>query len=192
MNYLNRKAVQLFSVLLFLPLGIASAADRGLYIGGSVGQATLELPVVEGFGFDEDDAAWKVLLGYNFELGPLNVGVEGGYINLGEPSFGDSTALIEFEPTGYDVFGVAGIEVGPIDLFAKVGAIAWDVEGRISGSDIPDALQVSLSDSGTDLAYGVGASFNLSRFSVRAEYEGFDIEDTDTVYMLSLGLVYRF
>ena len=178
--------------LLLLPFGIANAADSGFYIGASVGQATLELPPDPNVTFDENDTAWKLLAGYNWDLGTFNVGVEAGYAYLGEPKIGDSTASIQYELGAFTGFGLAGFELGPVDLFAKAGVIAWDSEVRIDGSQVPTVFQFSDTETGTDFAYGIGASWNIGKLGIRAEYEGFDITDTDTVSMWSLGLTYRF
>jgi outer membrane immunogenic protein len=191
---MNRKALTFSLLVLLLPLGIARAADSGVFIGGSVGQATLDLPAIAGLDLDDGNTAWKLILGYVFEFGPINLGVEGGYVDLGGPSLGDSRASADIESSGFGGFGVAGIEIGPIDLFAKVGAISWDVEARISGSAIDDAILVNGSHSGTDVAVGVGAGFNLNTVGIRAEYERYeiDIPGSDSIDMWSLGVVYRF
>ena len=73
------------------------------------------------------------------------------------------------------------LPLGPLGLFAKVGAIAADTE--ITGA---------LDESNTDPAYGVGAEFGFSKVSIRAEYELFEIEDTEDVYMISVGAAWRF
>ena len=190
---MKKKALRsLPAFLLLLPFGIANAADGGIYIGGSVGQATLELPSDPDFDFNENDTAWKLLAGYNWDIGTFDIGVEAGYVYLGEPGIGDSTASLEFELGGFNAFGIAGFALGPIDLYAKAGFIAWDSEATIGGSEVPPAFQFSDTETGTDVAYGIGAKWNLGKLGIRAEYESYDLPDTDTVYMLSLGLIYRF
>jgi hypothetical protein len=52
--------------------------------------------------------------------------------------------------------------------------------------DVPDA------DDGTDPAYGIGARLKLEAFEIRAEYEYFDIDTAEEVYMLSAGVAWRF
>ena len=84
------------------------------------------------------------------------------------------------------------MELGPVDLFAKLGVFAWDVEAQIGGSQVPPAFQFTDSENDVDVAYGVGARWNLGKFAVRGEVEGYDIPDTDTIYMWSLGLSYTF
>jgi len=59
--------------------------------------------------------------------------------------------------------------------------ISWDVDSNFESSS---------SDSGTDPAYGLGARFAIGSFSVRAEYEVYDLDiDLD---MVSVSGVYTF
>jgi hypothetical protein len=185
----NKTSRSLLAFLLLLPLGIANAGESGFYVGGAVGQATLELPADPTFKFDENDTAYKLLVGYNFDLGTIDIGVEAGYVNFGKPGVGDATAAVHFESSGFNAFGLAGIAVGPVDLYAKLGFIAWDVEATISGSQVPPDFQFSGTETGTDVGYGLGARWNVGKLGVRAEFEGYDMSDTDSFYMLSVGVV---
>jgi len=181
----NAGAILLVAALLLM--SAESKADSGLYIGGSVGTAGVEIDAgtpVNPVLFDEDDFAWKAFAGYNFDLPILNFGIEGGYVDLGGPSADIGGSLIEVDSDGYDVFGVLGIDLGPIGIFAKAGVIAWDAEFSIDG--------VTGTDDGTDAAYGVGAKISLGSLAFRVEYELFDIEDTENVGMISAGLVWTF
>jgi hypothetical protein len=83
---------------------------------------------------------------------------------------------------GVDAFGLAGVNMGPIMLFGKVGAIRWDGEasGVISGDD-----------SGTDAAYGIGLQFQLLSIGIRAEYELFKLDSVD-IGLASAGVSYTF
>ena len=74
-------------------------------------------------------------------------------------------------------------DAGPIDLFAKVGYIFWDVEV----SSIAD----NVSEDGSDLGYGAGVSFSLGSIKIRGELEVYDVDDAD-LSMLSLGILYQF
>ncbi len=88
---------------------------------------------------------------------------------------------LEAEGDGISAFAVGFLPTGPVDLFAKVGLIAWDskIEGGV------------FDDDGSDLAYGVGAQFRVLGLSIRAEYEKFEISDVD-LDMISVGLTYTF
>ena len=48
------------------------------------------------------------------------------------------------------------------------------------------------SDSGWDLAYGVGAQYRFDKAGIRAEYERYDVSNYDKVDLISLGFTYSF
>ena len=164
-----------------------SKADTGFYAGGSVGQAAIEMDVVDQvqtFAFDQDDFAWHVYGGFNFGLILMDVAVEAGYVDLGGPSMDVLGSQLAVDTTGIDAFGVLGFDIGPIGVFAKAGMISWDAEASIDG--------FTSTDDGTDPAYGIGAKFGLDALSIRAEYELYDIEGAEDVSMISVGLVFSF
>lgn len=169
-------------------------ADGGFYVGGSLGGATIEadfdtsdFPELPD-SIDEDDTAFKLFVGYKFDLPVIDLGIEGGYVDLGEPEIEIDTIIgtqeIGLETTGINVWGTAGLEVGPVDVFGKFGYISWDVEAGIDGFD-------SVSDDGNDTGYGLGVSFELGSVQIRGEYEVYDIDDAD-IEMLSVGIAFYF
>jgi opacity protein-like surface antigen len=173
-----------------LSLGLAAlparAADNGIYLGGSIGQGGVQFDeAIEGFDFDYDasSTAFKLIAGWRF----LDwLAVEANYVDLGS---GDDT--IEDTRIETDVSGVSGsvvgfLPVGPVDLFARGGLIYWDAE--VNSNDI----DLSGSEDGTDFAWGVGAQFRVWSLSLRAEYERFEIEDADTVDLISVGVTWTF
>lgn len=164
----------------------AAVADSGFYVGGGLGGATLEADDLDFIGLtslDEDDTAYKLFAGYNFDLPVVNLGVELGYVDFGKPEIDTNFGQIELDPTGVNLWGIAGVDAGPIDLFAKLGYITWDVEAT--------GLGTSDSDDGSDMGYGVGLGFGLGGIKIRGEYEMYDIEDAD-LSMLSLSILYQF
>jgi hypothetical protein len=174
--------------------GVAQAAESGFYLGGSIGQTTLKVPsdIVDVPDFSEDDTGYKIFAGYNWNLALFNLGIEGGYVDLGSPS--DSLLVdtsIKIDADGWNLWGMGGVNLGPFDIYAKVGMISWDASLSISGVD-PGFGVGSLSDSGSDYGYGLGARVALGKFHIRGEWELYDIEDTDDVYMFSLGLAWQF
>ena len=176
-----RKAILFAAALIALPVLPAVAADNGFYLGGSVGQANLKISdITDGIStadFDADDTAFKLIAG----IRPLDwLGVEAAYVNFGEPEDTVLNQKLKADGDGISAFAVGFLPTGPVDLFAKVGLISWD--SKISGS---------FDDSGTDLAYGVGAQFRVLGLSIRAEYEKFDISDVD-LDMISVGVTYTF
>ncbi|MFZ5603465.1 MAG: outer membrane beta-barrel protein [Pseudomonadota bacterium] len=172
--------------------GTASLAqaggESGFYLGGSVGNASLdisdndpEFPVE----FDDEDMAYKGFAGYNIGVIPmLNLAVEGAYVNFGTYE-GEIAGLSgnEIDVDGFIFSGLVGFDLGPIGLFGKMGMLSWDNE--ISSDSFDE------SDSGTDPAYGVGAKFQIGSIAVRAEYEMFDLDDAD-IDFYSVGAAFTF
>ncbi len=181
--------------LAIAPFGGAQAADSGFYLGGSIGQSSIELAGSADFDvpdFDENDFAWKLYGGYNLGLGPIDLGIEGGYVDFGSPSQGFPTPVffdVDVELTGFNAWGVAALDLGLIDVYGKLGFIAWDGEAV---ADIEDFGSLGEDDSGTDLGYGLGARFNLGRVSIRGEWESYDIDEVERLDMFSVGLSIAF
>ena len=180
------------AALLTLTAINADAAESGFFMGGSIGTAAVEANVNDGVVlpdpapvFDESDFGWKFLAGYDFALSDtFSLGIEGGYVDLGSPSADVLTVPISLDPTGLNLYGTAGVDIGPVGLFAKYGFVDWEVDGSIGGIDFDD--------DGNDPAYGVGVRFNLGSIEIRGEYEIFDISDAEDVTLLSAGIVVRF
>ena len=161
----------------------AFAVDNGIYLGGSIGQAGVSIDELNGesFDYEADSTAFKVIAGWRF-LDWLSV--EGNYIDLGS---GDDTVdgvKWESDVSGLSLSAVGFLPIGPVDLFARVGAVNWDAD--LSG------LGETGSDDGTDLTYGVGAQFRVWGLSIRAEYEQFDVDSADTVDLISAGVTWTF
>ena len=175
-----RNAV-LVIVVLFASSGAAVAADNGFYLGGSVGNANLDIEDLGGFDeadFKGDDTGYKLIAG----IRPLDwFAVEASYVNFGEPEDTVLGSRLEAEGDGISAFAVGFLALGPVDVFAKGGLISWD--SKISGS---------FDDDGTDFAYGVGAQFRVWSISLRAEYEIFDVSDVDDLSMISVGATFTF
>jgi OOP family OmpA-OmpF porin len=162
----------------------AFAADNGIYLGASIGQSGVEFDDSfegESLSFDASSTGFKAIAGWRF----LDwLAVEGNYVDLG--SGDDTIDNVEFETdvSGVSLSAVGFLPVGPVDLFARVGAINWDADLSVLGE--------TFSDDGTDLTYGVGAQFRVWSLSIRAEYEQFDVGDFDTVDLISLGVTWTF
>jgi opacity protein-like surface antigen len=170
--------------LLMVLLGFGStamAADNGIYVGGSLGQANVEIDEIGDIpiDIDGDDTGFKVIAG----IRPLDwLGIEANYVNFGEVEDNG----FEIDADGISAFAVGFLAVGPVDLFAKGGLISWD------SSISREGFTGERSDDGTDFAYGVGAQFRVWSLAVRAEYELFDVDDADELNMISVGLTFTF
>ncbi len=171
-----------------LPGAAFAGTESGFYVGAGVGQASVGDIDVENQGeidFDGDDTGFKVFAGYNFGIIPLvDLAIEGGYVDFGNPDDDVSGFNVEADATGWDLFGLVGANIGPVGVFGKVGMVMWDGDASVEGIEFA-------SDDGTDPAYGIGARLKFGSLEVRAEYEIFDLDVAD-VDMISASGVWTF
>lgn len=185
--------VGLLASALGMGISTASFGQEGFYVGGSIGQATVDGFCDSAPGFtvsacDDSDTAWKAFAGYRFHR---NFAGEISYMNAGEytgtVTVGATSATVTTDATAW---GLAALGIFPVadrfDLFGKIGFVSGESDATVTVG----GSTVSVGDSGTELHYGLGAVYNLSRnLGVRAEWE--NVDDAD-ISVLSIGLQYRF
>jgi hypothetical protein len=159
------------------------AAD-GLYLGAGLGLATVK-EQVNTETLDADDTAFRGFIGYRTSALPVvDLAVEGAYTDFGRPSQTLGAQNVQFRLSGASVAGLVILPLGPVDLYAKGGALSWRSE-RTNGASMA-------SQSGADPFYGAGIGFYLWKIGVRAEYERFQIQDVDRLQMLSVSVLFQF
>jgi len=173
-----------------LPLALVllsgtAVAHAGLFFGASVGDAavTQEDDVAE---FDSNATAYKAFIGFTFVK---FVGFEASYVDLGTQEDEVFPGVdVSVDATAWDAYLVGILPLGDhFEIFGKAGVVVWDTSTSISG------ISGDESDDGNDAAYGVGFKVKFAHFfGIRAEYERFDIEDTDAVDLASVGAEFRF
>ena len=129
--------------------------DSGVYFGGGVGRTKLEDSAgnPKGVLLDQTAAGLKVFAGYRLDATPLvKFAAEVGYRELGRA---------DYRIHGPDYGVLAGVGLGPVNLFGRVGAMNYELE-KITGGG-------NNSFDGTAPVYGVGASFTILRVGIRAE-----------------------
>lgn len=161
------------ALLLALP-GAAFAQE--IYLGAGYGW-TENQDVDVG---EDTDNGWKAFVGGNAWR---VLGWEVGYVDLGE--YG--TGLASVDAKGWTVDLLAGVPVGPVNPFIKVGALYADVEGPVRD------------DQSWELKYGAGVGFDFNKnLGVRLEYERYQLENNDAVFrdsdidMASVSLIGKF
>ncbi len=95
----------------------AAAADNGFYLGAGITKSEFD---VDEFGSDSlDDNSFKVIVGFR----PLDwLAVEANYIDLGGDSFEDDfLGDVSIDTTAWTVSALGIIEIGVIDLYARLG-----------------------------------------------------------------------
>jgi hypothetical protein len=173
-----------------LSANVAHAADNGFYIGGGITRTSLDtssdfVEDAPDFSIDDDDNGFKLIAG----MRPLDwLAIEANYVDFGGVTAGDDVLGGEYELTGIDAFAVGFLSAPFVDVYGKVGAIRWDADGRVNagGIDFDD------SESGTDLAYGAGVQARLGSLAGRLEYERFEVDGTEEVAMITLGVTFTF
>jgi len=181
MRFLN-PITTLLTVLCFA-LPVSSACAGGVYIGGGVGAAAIEDSAGNpaGTAFDESKEAYKIFGGYRFDLLPIvSLSGEVGYRDLGKPS----APTVEYQVNGFDYGALAGVGLGPVEVFARAGGMKYDLDKTIGST--------KTSFDGNAAVYGAGVRFSLFGFGVRAEYEKIDIDELDAAHMISVSAFYQF
>jgi hypothetical protein len=110
----------------------------------------------------------------------VKAAVEVGYRDMGNPS----AAGAELEIRGWEYGLLAGIGVGPVEVFGRFGQMRYDF--RTSGVPSPTDAD------GTANVLGVGLSFVLFGVGMRAEYEDVDIDELSEARMASLSVLFQF
>ncbi|WP_373082672.1 outer membrane beta-barrel protein [Zhongshania sp.] len=179
------KKMGLASVVLAAAMPLASMAESGtMYVTGQFGKTSYDID--GGSNIDDEDNGYT--MGIGVRMGP-NVSIEGGYVDLGEVSGGNGVDSLSVETSG--AFAGLGLFI-PLqpgfELTGRAGLIAWDSDAkmRIGG------VSSSESEDGTDIYFGIGAAFQVSReLHLTVGFDRYDIDDTD-VDMLSLGAKFYF
>ena len=194
LNYLEElkmKNIVGFISLILIAVNTSVYAEQSFYAGASIGQSYVEENnVLAGEDFDDEEFAFKAFAGYRFHK---NFAVELDYLDYGEPE--DNILGIDTEIDDLYAVAIYGVGILPLtekfELFVKLGAAYWDGEAKASVMGV----SATSDENGTELAYGLGASFAFTdKFALRAEYEEIDIDSDDltTLGMLTIGGEFRF
>jgi len=173
------------TLFLWLPLTALAGGKTGFYLGAGVGRMDVKDTTSTDDDFSAYDAGYKIFAGYNFGKIPLvDLALEGSYVASGELSDEINGVDVTYEQSSFNGFGLAGLSFGPFGVFGKLGAGAWNSDAKV-GSE-------KESDSGTDPIYGAGVRLTLFSITGRIEFEYFDQEDIDNLYMTSFSILYTF
>lgn len=195
----SRKFGRSVLIVLCSASAMSYAAEPGPYVEGSMGQSTIKASAklgsdegaVETFHMDKQETAYKASVGYNFL--PW-LGVEAGYVDFGNPADHANLPVLgrvdgKVDATGWEGFVVGTLPVGPVDLFAKVGAIDSDVKFKVHSEAL--AVGRSEDESSTEFAYGAGAAYDFGKFALRAEVENYNANKLDDMRLISAGFTYH-
>ena len=175
----------------------AVAQDQGIYAGGSIGQMTAKdacdgFNGVPGVTCEDSDTAWRALIGYQFNR---NFAAEVGYVNFGQVEARGPGGTATIEATAFEVVAIGMLPVADrFSIYGKAGIYRGETDANVNTF----ALVTSVSESNTDLTFGVGARFDFTRnIAGRVEWQrytdvgGGDIGEAD-IDMISVGAIFKF
>jgi len=176
----------LVATLLALVAGAAQADDQLFYLGAGV--SNNKISEITAINSDLNSTSWKAYAGVR----PINeFAVEGDYLDLGSQTVNTTQYHTDVNYkafAGYAV-GFLPVPLPYLDVFGKAGLARWSSGGS---SNSPSASLFSLSENGTQFAWGVGAQAHIGMFGGRLEYESFRIPNTNGAGVLSLSGFLRF
>ena len=187
-------------------LAASSAAwsqDSKFYAGLSIGQSKDNQwcsDVPSGISCDDKDTAWKLFAGYRFHP---NFAVELGYNDLGTVKGGgtDAGTGLAFDAsvdtTAWELTGIGSWPLANrFAVYGKLGLYYGESKGHVNIAGLGSG---SAKETNTDLTFGLGASYDLTRnASLRIEWQRFndvggsDLGGTSDIDVFSIGALYRF
>jgi len=167
--------------LVFGSVYAADVPDTDVYAGAGIMNTNVDN--LEGTGFNLDSTSFKLLGGVRFSL----LGAELDYYHLGSESrdfyFGSANANAH----AFAAYAVGYLPLPLLDFFGKVGLDRWQLTGS---SATPGLFQFS--DSGTQLAWGVGAQAHFGNLLGRLEFERLDMSGSGSAQIVSLDVAFNF
>jgi OOP family OmpA-OmpF porin len=179
--------------------GPALAQERGVYLGGSIGEAQY-LNICNDFapltGCNDSDTGFRGFAGFHFTRGGA---VEIGYVDFGDASadgaLSGTPVGLRLDGTGFDVSVVVSIPVMErLSILGRLGA--YYVKSHIEGISGGVAARSSHTNGG--FTFGAGVGFELGRLGLRAEWQRYDsalaggVVPEEDVNFFSLGALLRF
>lgn len=172
-----KKTLNILISISLLSLPVLSHAGGG-YLGLGVGQAKNDAcDLVSGGASCEDSKTiMKIIGGYSFNE---NFAIEGGFNSLGEAHAKDSASPASAKLEG-DAFHVGIVGTAPLSnnfaLFGKVGAARWNADASLTDSTGATAKS---EDDGFDAMYSAGIKWFDRHYSLRLEYERYEVSFDD-------------
>jgi len=161
----------------------AALAGSGFYLGFHGGTSGVDVSLGSGnnLRLESKDFAWKGFAGIG--IGRF-VAVETGYVKFGTASDNVGSVSLEQKLWGWDTAGLVKINIGPIDIYGRIGGIYWKAEASFGS--------VTRSSDGFDVNYGGGLGVVLGQIEIRGEYIWYDVSDAGDPWMASAGITLGF
>lgn len=173
-------------------IAFASAANaEGFYLGGSFGAGDATLSTNTQFA-DPDDRLYLVKGFAGFRVNDF-IAVEGSLLGASNNDYYDGfddDVDVSFGALTGSVLGIVPV-TEKFELYAKVG-------GYLGESDVGDSFLFFGSGNDEDesgLVWGAGAFINAgsrNQFTIRVDYEQFETDVFDDLWMVSAGFQFNF
>lgn len=156
----------------------AMSSAEGLYSSINIGQSDL------GNDYDKS-TSWSIATGY--EITP-NFAAEIAYQSLGSADASRNLmedGELEMEGFGFSLVGAFPV-ADQVDIFGKVGVLAWDAE--FTGTT-EDGNRFKEEEDDSDLTLGFGAKYKIDEtFAVKAEYQRIDGDEAIHTYSVGASI----
>ena len=178
-------------LVIALMVGASAAHADGPMVYAGAGITRDKLSDIQATASDLNATSWKILVG----MRPISVfAVEADYIDLGSQT--QNFQVVNFTTRVHEsakafaayAVGFAPIPVKYVDVFGKLGFARWSVSG--SATQFPGGSLFSLSDNGTDIAWGVGGQVHFGNIGGRVEYENFHVRNTNGAGIFSASVFF--
>ncbi len=163
----------------------ASHAEYGFYLGGDIGEVSVE-EFFDEFEFDSSTEAWRLYGGYRISD---YLGVEAGYVNFGtldeRVDIGASFVPISADAEGYTIGATIGWPVTErLSLTGRGGFLFWDSENLVD--------DVRFDESDENFFYGAGLKLDLTRnISLTGDWTRYELDEVNAE-TVSAGIQFRF
>jgi len=170
------KSLAAFALLMCWATASLADNDRGLYAGAGVGIFNIkarDITEVQALAseFDSDDTSFKVFGGWRFNR---YIAAELDYNDFGKPDDDVNGVPVSAEIYGFAPMLVGTLPLGPLEVFAKVGYLFYDLKVKAGGQKLG-----SISGNDENLIYGAGLGLTIfGHLNARLAYERIDVSDT--------------
>lgn len=175
-----KKMATTMAAIALTTLSATSSAQDGMgYFGFGVGQAKNDACDAQPSGTSCTDSktVGRIVGGYEFNE---NFAIEGAYTSLGEGELIAETGPGRAKIDG-SAFSISAVGSIPLSdswaLFGKAGMSRWDAEASVTDG-FGDTY--SADDDGNDPVYGLGIKWVEGQYSLRLEYERYELGLADS------------
>ena len=176
MNKILKTSLISLSILSLPSISMAEGGYLGLGVGQASNDACDLVAGADTFSCEDSKTVFKVLGGYSFNE---NFAIEGGFNSLGEAHAEDSASPTRLKLEG-DAIHLGIVGTAPLSenfaLFGKVGAARWNADA--SATDSTGATGKA-EDDGFDAMYSAGIKWIHKDYSLRLEYERYEVSFDD-------------